>query len=271
MIKRRGVSIVVLATPAAAAQEVCDRVVRAGVTSILNFAPVVLAVPDGVDVRKVDLSIELQILAFHEQRKAGGPSVRVADRGAVDERSRAIGAQPPDRSGGPARNASPVSGEARSSCCTTCSRTTSVAEAFVVSTCNRVEVYAAVDRFHAAVTGRHRAAQPPLGRPRGAARPAPLRALRGAGRRAPVLGGVRPGLDGRGRGPDPRPGPLRAQARPGSSGTVGATLNELVQQALRVGKRAHTETGIDRAGASLVGVGPRARRRELGPSGGAPW
>jgi redox-sensing transcriptional repressor len=45
--------------------------VAAGVTSILNFAPTVLAVPDGVDVRKVDLSIELQILAFHEQRKAG--------------------------------------------------------------------------------------------------------------------------------------------------------------------------------------------------------
>ncbi|GAB3130770.1 redox-sensing transcriptional repressor Rex [Microbispora hainanensis] len=74
VIKKRGVSIVVLATPATAAQQVCDRVIAAGVTSILNFAPVVLAVPDGVDVRKVDLSIELQILAFHEQRKAnGGP------------------------------------------------------------------------------------------------------------------------------------------------------------------------------------------------------
>jgi redox-sensing transcriptional repressor len=60
-------------TPAAAAQAVCDRVVAAGVTSVLNFAPVVLNVPEGVDVRKVDLSIELQILAFHEQRKAGGP------------------------------------------------------------------------------------------------------------------------------------------------------------------------------------------------------
>ena len=43
---------------------------RAGVTSILNFAPVVLSVPSGVDVRKVDLSIELQILAFHAQRRA---------------------------------------------------------------------------------------------------------------------------------------------------------------------------------------------------------
>ncbi|MFI6921630.1 redox-sensing transcriptional repressor Rex [Nonomuraea spiralis] len=77
VIRRRGVSIVVLATPAAAAQEVCDRVVAVGVTSILNFAPVVLSVPDTVDVRKVDLSIELQILAFHEQRKAGGPLMAV--------------------------------------------------------------------------------------------------------------------------------------------------------------------------------------------------
>lgn len=73
VIKDNGISIAVLAVPAAAAQAVCDRVVASGVTSILNFAPVVLSVPDGVDVRKVDLSIELQILAFHEQRKAGGP------------------------------------------------------------------------------------------------------------------------------------------------------------------------------------------------------
>ena len=64
------VAIGVIATPAAAAQGVCDRLVAAGVTSILNFAPAVLGVPDGVDVRKVDLSIELQILAYHEQRKA---------------------------------------------------------------------------------------------------------------------------------------------------------------------------------------------------------
>jgi redox-sensing transcriptional repressor len=44
--------------------------VAAGVTSILNFAPAVLSVPEGVDVRKVDLSIELQSLAYHEQRKS---------------------------------------------------------------------------------------------------------------------------------------------------------------------------------------------------------
>ena len=64
------VSIGVIATPASSAQEVADRLVEVGITSILNFAPIVLTVPDGVDVRKVDLSIELQILAFHEQRKA---------------------------------------------------------------------------------------------------------------------------------------------------------------------------------------------------------
>jgi redox-sensing transcriptional repressor len=44
--------------------------VAAGVRSVLNFAPCVLSVPSGVDVRKVDLSTELQILAYHEQRRA---------------------------------------------------------------------------------------------------------------------------------------------------------------------------------------------------------
>jgi len=74
VVRGERVSIGVIATPAGAAQEVCDRLVAAGVTSILNFAPTLLAVPAGVDLRKVDLSIELQILAFHEQRKAAeGP------------------------------------------------------------------------------------------------------------------------------------------------------------------------------------------------------
>ena len=59
-----------IATPAAAAQEVADLLVAAGIRSILNFAPAVLAVPPGVSVRKVDLAVELQILAFYEQRKA---------------------------------------------------------------------------------------------------------------------------------------------------------------------------------------------------------
>jgi redox-sensing transcriptional repressor len=72
IVKEHGVAIGVIATPALAAQDVADRMVASGITSILNFAPSVLAVPAGVDVRKVDLSIELQILAYHEQRKAHG-------------------------------------------------------------------------------------------------------------------------------------------------------------------------------------------------------
>jgi redox-sensing transcriptional repressor len=64
------IAIGVIATPASAAQAVADDLVAAGVTSILNFAPCVLSVPANVDVRKVDLAIELQILSFHEHRKA---------------------------------------------------------------------------------------------------------------------------------------------------------------------------------------------------------
>ncbi len=67
---QESIAIGVIATPAVAAQSVADQLVAAGVTSILNFAPCVLTVPEGVDVRKVDLSIELQILSFHEHRKA---------------------------------------------------------------------------------------------------------------------------------------------------------------------------------------------------------
>ena len=48
---------------------VCDRLAAAGVRSILNFAPVTLAAPAGVDVRKVDLSVELQVLAFLGQQR----------------------------------------------------------------------------------------------------------------------------------------------------------------------------------------------------------
>jgi redox-sensing transcriptional repressor len=61
-------AIGVITTPPAVAQEVADRLVAVGVTSILNFAPTVLTVPRGVSVRKVDLSIELQILTFYQQR-----------------------------------------------------------------------------------------------------------------------------------------------------------------------------------------------------------
>jgi redox-sensing transcriptional repressor len=75
IVRENDVAIGVISVPAFAAQDVADRMVAAGISSILNFAPTVLSVPPGVDVRKVDLSIELQILAYHEQRKAHGEPV----------------------------------------------------------------------------------------------------------------------------------------------------------------------------------------------------
>ena len=72
--QREHVAIGVITTPPAVAQEVADRLVAAGVTSILNFAPTVISVPSHVSLRKVDLSIELQILSFYQQRANGsGP------------------------------------------------------------------------------------------------------------------------------------------------------------------------------------------------------
>jgi redox-sensing transcriptional repressor len=68
-----GIAIGIVATPASAAQDVADRLVEAGVSSILNFAPSVISVPKGVSLRKVDLSIELQILSFYQQRRVGLP------------------------------------------------------------------------------------------------------------------------------------------------------------------------------------------------------
>jgi redox-sensing transcriptional repressor len=78
------IAIGVIAVPAGAAQAMCDRLVAAGVTSILNFAPLVLSVPEGVDVRKVDLSIELQILAFHAQRRNAARFGQAVDQAAAE-------------------------------------------------------------------------------------------------------------------------------------------------------------------------------------------
>lgn len=69
VVAREGATIAVLATPRDVAQEVCDRLVAAGVRGILSFAPRALQVPEGVDVRSVDLASELQILAFHDRRR----------------------------------------------------------------------------------------------------------------------------------------------------------------------------------------------------------
>lgn len=69
-------AIGVIATPESAAQQVADVLITAGVRSILNFAPGNLVVPHDVEVRRVDLALELNLLAFHESRRVAG---RAAD------------------------------------------------------------------------------------------------------------------------------------------------------------------------------------------------
>lgn len=73
--------IAVIATASGGAQEAAESAVAAGIRSILNFAPVVLGVPDDVDVRQVDLATELQILAFHGRHLRDG----VDDKSVDDE------------------------------------------------------------------------------------------------------------------------------------------------------------------------------------------
>ena len=76
LVRDHGIAIGVIATPAEAVQAAGDRLVDAGIRSILNFAPAPLSVPPGVSVRSVDLAVELQILAYYEQRKAALADVR---------------------------------------------------------------------------------------------------------------------------------------------------------------------------------------------------
>jgi redox-sensing transcriptional repressor len=72
VVSRERVGIAIITTPPNVAQDVADHLVQAGVTCILNFAPVLVRVPPGVFLRKVDLAIELQILSYYEQRTEGG-------------------------------------------------------------------------------------------------------------------------------------------------------------------------------------------------------
>ncbi|MEX2275687.1 MAG: redox-sensing transcriptional repressor Rex [Actinomycetota bacterium] len=84
IVAEHQVSIGVVCTPAAAVQEVADRMIDAGIRSILNFAPIVVNVPAGVSLRKVDLAIELQILAYYEQRKATIAEVKRRGKAVAD-------------------------------------------------------------------------------------------------------------------------------------------------------------------------------------------
>jgi redox-sensing transcriptional repressor len=64
----------VIATPGSAAQDTCDRLVAAGITHILSFAPRFLSVPPGVEVRAIDVGVELQILAFRQRQSTVSPA-----------------------------------------------------------------------------------------------------------------------------------------------------------------------------------------------------
>jgi redox-sensing transcriptional repressor len=70
--RREQVDMGVVAVPGDAAQEVVDVMIAAGLRAVLNFAPVHVRVPDGVAVRRVDLSTELQMLSFHRSRIRNG-------------------------------------------------------------------------------------------------------------------------------------------------------------------------------------------------------
>ena len=138
-----------------------------------------------------------------------------------------------------------------------------VTEVMMLSTCNRIEVYAVVDAFHggladvSSVLGRHAAL--------------PLSELTEhlyvhyAGSAVQHLFAVAAGLDSMVIGEAQILGQLRAAyAAADAAGTVGRTLHELSQQALRVGKRVHTSTGIDAAGASIVSEALAAATDALG-------
>jgi glutamyl-tRNA reductase len=142
-----------------------------------------------------------------------------------------------------------------------------VAGTFVVSTCNRVEVYAEVDKFHAGLS----AISDLLARYSGI----PLTELTGhlyvryEDRAVQHLLTVAAGLDSMVVGESQILGQVRqsiALAR--EQGTLSRALDGLGTLALRTAKRAHTETGIDRAGANLVSVGVGLAAAELTPAGG---
>jgi glutamyl-tRNA reductase len=140
-------------------------------------------------------------------------------------------------------------------------------EALVLSTCNRIEVYAEVDKFHG-----------------GLAQVSELLARQSAvdldeltphlyvhyeDRAVAHLFSVACGLDSMVVGESQVLGQVRAALRIAQdAGTVGRQLGELAQQALRVGKRARTETGIDRAGRSLVAAGLEHASAVVGPVDG---
>ena len=288
VVARHNVAIGVIATPAGSAQAVCDRFVSAGVTSILNFAPLVLSVPEGVDVRKVDLSIELQILAFHAQRRSRGQA-RGRPRASARERGdpwRAFnGSGDPGAGGeglgggqvsvlvvGLSHKSAPVavleraavSGDTVTKLLRDVVQAEPVAEAFVVSTCNRVEVYADVDRFHAGVTAICELLARHCGVP--SHELTQYLYVHYEDRAVSHLLAVAAGLDSMVVGEDQILGQVRSAVKLAAEhGTAGRVLGELGRLALRTGKRARAETAIGRAGFSLLSAAVELAAARLGP------
>ncbi|SEP41486.1 glutamyl-tRNA reductase [Amycolatopsis saalfeldensis] len=126
-----------------------------------------------------------------------------------------------------------------------------VSEAMLVSTCNRIEVYAVVETFHGGVND----VSDVLARQAGM-EPAELYDslyVHYAGAAVEHLFSVTSGLDSMVVGETQILGQVRAAyATAREAGTVGRTLHELIQTTLRVGKRVHSETGLDKLGASVV-------------------
>ncbi|OQS16493.1 glutamyl-tRNA reductase, partial [Nocardia donostiensis] len=139
-----------------------------------------------------------------------------------------------------------------------------ISEAMIVSTCNRVEVYAVVDAFHGGLaevgdllSNHSGLAMPDL------TRHAYVRYSEAA---AEHLFAVASGLDSMVVGEQQVLSQIRsAYSSADAQQAVGRTLHELAQHALRVGKRVHSETGIDRAGASVVSVALERATTVLGP------
>jgi glutamyl-tRNA reductase len=129
-----------------------------------------------------------------------------------------------------------------------------IAETFVISSCNRVEVYAEVDRFHGAVAGVCELLSRYSGIP--AAELTSSLYVHYEDRAVQHLLAVSSGLESMVVGEDQILGQVRTALKvAGDHGTLGRSLRDLGRLALRAGKRARAETGIDRLGVSLVSVG----------------
>jgi glutamyl-tRNA reductase len=141
-----------------------------------------------------------------------------------------------------------------------------VTEAMVLSTCNRVEVYAVVDAFHGGLSAIGQVLAEQSGMSLGdLTKHAYVRYSEAA---VEHLFAVASGLDSAVVGEQQVLGQVRrAYAAAEANRTVGRVLHELAQRALAVGKRVHSETGIDAAGASVVSVALGMAAKKLGRTG----